>query len=35
MILVRFGLPINGTYAYFSFILEIIYDKSIEQIKLK
>ena len=35
MILDRFGFPINGGNAYFSFTLGITYDKPIEQVKLK
>ena len=35
MILDRFGFPINGGNAYFSFPLGITYDKSIDQVKLK
>ena len=35
IILDRFGFPINGTNAYFSFTLGITYDKPIEQVKLK
>ena len=35
MILDRFGFPINGGNAYFSFTLGITYDKPIDQVKLK